>query len=111
MSNTLQAIATIETASDLYIEVVVDCNLYYESAAPEIGINSGCFEADGYELTSVNVWDEDGESVFETEDQNAMGVALAFLTLAGHDCEKLIEDACEEEISGYDPRDSECYAP
>jgi hypothetical protein len=111
MSNTLQAIATIETASDLYIEVVVDCDLYFDPPAPEIGINSGAFEADGYELASVNVWDEDGKSVFKSEDRDTMAVAVAFLTLAGHDCEKLIEDACEEEISGYDPRDSICYAP
>jgi hypothetical protein len=109
--SSLQAIATIETANDLYIELVVDCDLSYEPAAPEIGINSGAFEADGYEMVSVNVWDDDGESVFKSEDRDSMTVALAFLALAGHDCEKLIEDACEEEISSYDPRDSICYAP
>jgi hypothetical protein len=110
MSNTIPVITEIE-AGDLYVEVVVDCSLYFDPAAPEIGINSGAFEADGHELSSVNVWDEDGKSVFKSEDRNDMGVALAFLTLAGHDCEKLIEDACEEEISGYDPEDSACYAP
>ena len=109
MSN-LQAIAEIET-STLYIELVVDCNLHFEPAAPEVGINSGAFEADGYEMSSVGVFNEDGESVWKSDDRNDMGVALAFLAIAGHNCEALIEAACEKEISGYDPRDSICYAP
>jgi len=110
MSNTLEAIATIETA-DLYIELAVECDLYFEPADPSVGIMSSAFEADGYEMLSIGVFNEDGQAIWKSDDKDQMGLALAFLTLAGHDCDDLISAACEDEISCYDPRDSICYAP
>jgi hypothetical protein len=106
----IQAIAEIETDT-LFIELVVDCSLYFEESDPSVGIMGSCHSPDGYELASVGVFNEDGESVWQSEDHNDMGLAVAFLTLAGHDCGTLIEDACKKEASNFDPRDYECFAP
>lgn len=102
MSNTIEAIAEIE-AGDLLIEMVVDCSLYHEPADSSVGIPGG-FEADGYELVSIAVYD-DGETIWESDSQGEIDLALTFITMAGHDYDDLIGNACEKEVSDFDPRD------
>lgn len=104
MSNTIQAIAEVETDS-LFVELVVDCAVYYEPADPDVGYMSASYSADGYEMVSVNVFDQDGNAIIDSDDLAAINIALATLELAGHDCDDIISAACEEAVSNFDPRD------
>ena len=108
MSN-LQAIAEIET-DDFFIEMVADFDLYFEPADHSVGIPGG-YSPDGCDMVSVTVFDEDGETVWESDKREEITKALAFLTLAGYRPEAKLDDACSKELEGFDPRDYQCFAP
>jgi hypothetical protein len=99
--NSILVTATHES-ENLYAEISVDCELYFEAEDRSVGVRSST-SADGYEMSEVTVYIDEVEWSSTCPDE--MATAVAFLTVAGVNCDALIETACEEGASDFDPRD------